>query len=134
MNQDGYNEIYIYGFQLYGARCFEKYDLLILKLENSKLRLNDYSLEISINAWDKAFNKGSIFYSSESEFGGIIDSKKVDTSKNVIVFTGKTFRGMLEKEYIQPPEGQAYFVARGEANSVINELIGDNFDSLFTVR
>ena len=40
---------------------------------------------------------------------------------------------MLEKEYIQPPEGQAYFVAKGEANSVINELIGDNFDSLFTV-
>lgn len=98
-----------------------------------KTATNDYSLEISINAWDKAFNKGSIFYSSESEFGGIIDSKKVDTSKNVIVFTGKTFRGMLEKEYIQPPEGQAYFVAKGEANSVINELIGDNFDSLFTV-
>ena len=94
---------------------------------------NDYQLEVSIPSWDRDFNKGSIFFSEESEFGGIIEGKKVDTSKNTIVFKGKTFRGLLEKEYVQPPDGQAYYNANGEANTLINELIKGKFGSLFCV-
>lgn len=124
---------FIYTDSNYTERGVLKNASIDFEVGKFKTATNDYSLEISINAWDRAFNKGSIFYSLESEFGGIIDSKKVNTSKNVIIFTGKTFRGMLEKEYIQPPAGQAHFIANGEANSVINELIGDSFNALFTV-
>ena len=58
---------------------------------------------------------------------------KIDTSKNSITFKGKTFRGLLEKEYVQPPDGQAYYVANGEANQVIDNLIQGKFNDLFVV-
>ena len=77
---------------------------------------NDYQMSISIGSWNREFDKGSLFYCQECEFGGILDGKKVDTSKNSITFKGKTFRGLLEKEYVQPSNGQAYYVANGEAN------------------
>lgn len=63
---------------------------------------NDYQMSISIGSWNREFDKGSLFYCQECEFGGILDGKKVDTSKNSITFKGKTFRGLLEKEYVQP--------------------------------
>lgn len=94
---------------------------------------NDFQLEISIDSRDEHFDDGSIFFCNESEFGGIIEGKKVDTSKNSITFKGKTFRGVLEKEYIQPKDGQAYYIAKGEANTVINDMIKDKFGLLFTV-
>ena len=72
---------------------------------------NDYQMSISIGSWNREFDKGSLFYCQECEFGGILDVKKVDTSKNSITFKGKTFRGLLEKEYVQPPDGQAYYFA-----------------------
>lgn len=46
---------------------------------------------------------------------------------------GPTFRGLLEKEFVQPPNGSAYLSLNAEANTCINTLIGDRFDSLFTV-
>ena len=67
---------------------------------------NDYQMSISIGSWNREFDKGSLFYCQECEFGGILDGKKVDTSKNSITFKGKTFRGLLEKEYVQPPDGK----------------------------
>ena len=94
---------------------------------------NDYQLEVSVSSWDREFDKGSLFFSNESEFGGIVEGKKVDTSKNTITFSGSTFRGILEKEYVQPSNGQAYFNASGEANTLINTLIKDRFGSLFCV-
>lgn len=94
---------------------------------------NDFLLSLAINAWDRNFDTDCIFYSLASEFGGIVTGKKVDTSKNTIVFSGKTFRGVLEKEYIQPPNGQAYYFAKGEANKEIDNMIKDRFDDLFVV-
>lgn len=94
---------------------------------------NDFELQIAINSWDRTFNTGSIFYLIETEFGGYVDSKKVDTSKKSITLKGKTFRGLLEKEYVQPATAEAYYVAQGEANTIINDLIKGRFDSLYVV-
>ena len=49
---------------------------------------NDYQMSISIGSWNREFDKGSLFYCQECEFGGILDGKKVDTSKNSITFKG----------------------------------------------
>ena len=50
---------------------------------------NDYQMSISIGSWNREFDKGSLFYCQECEFGGILDGKKVDTSKNSITFKGE---------------------------------------------
>lgn len=110
-----------------------KNSTLDLELGKYGIASNDYQLEVSVSSWDREFDKGSLFFSNESEFGGIIEGKKVDTSKNTVTFKGKTFRGVLEKEYVQPLNGQAYFNANGEANNLINTLIKDRFGSLFCV-
>lgn len=110
-----------------------KYATIDIEVGKYSVATNDFELKLAINSWDRVFNKDSIFYLLNTEFGGMVDSKKVDTSKNSITLKGKTFRGLLEKEYIQPPTGQAYYVANGEANSIIDDLIKNRFGSLFVV-
>lgn len=95
---------------------------------------NDFELTISTNVRDVNFDEGSLFYIENTEFGGQVENKKVDTSKNTITFMGKTFRGMLEKEYVQPPNGSAYLILNGEANEVLNELISNRFGDLYEVE
>ena len=94
---------------------------------------NDFELTISSINRDSSFDEGSLFYWEGTEFGGMVENKKVDTSKNSLTFKGSTFRGMLEKEYIQPPTGSAYLVLKGEANTIIQQLIGNKFGDLFVV-
>ena len=36
---------------------------------------NDYQMSISIGSWNREFDKGSLFYCQECEFGGILDGK-----------------------------------------------------------
>ena len=117
----------------YNELGYLKNSSLDIEIGKYGVATNDYQLDISISSWDREFDKDSIFFAENTEFGGIIEGKKVDSSKNIISFTGKTFRGLLEKEYVQPPTGQAYFNANGEANTIINRLIENKFGSLFCV-
>ena len=94
---------------------------------------NDFELTISTIDRDSSLDEGSLFYEEGTEWGGLVESKKVDTSKNNLTFKGKTFRGLLEKEYIQPTIGSDYLLVSGDANKVINQLISSRFGDLFIV-
>lgn len=105
-------------------------DIEIGKYDISK---NDFELTLSLEDRDPLFNVGSLFYREETEIGGVIQRLKINTSDNTITLIGVTFRGLLEKEYVQPPSDNEYLSLNAEANTCINTLIGDRFDSLFTV-
>lgn len=105
-------------------------DIEIGKYDVSK---NDFELTLSLEDRDPLFTIGSLFYKEDSEVGGIIQRLKINTSGNTITMIGPTFRGLLEKEYVQPPTGSAYLSLNAEANTCINALIGDRFDGLFVV-
>lgn len=105
-------------------------DIEIGKYDVSK---NDFELTLSLEDRDPLFTVGSLFYKEDSEVGGIIQRLKINTSGNTITMIGPTFRGLLEKEYVQPPTGSAYLSLNAEANTCINALIGDRFDGLFVV-
>lgn len=94
---------------------------------------NDFELTLSLEDRDPLFTVGSLFYKEDTEIGGAIQHLKVNTSDNTIALIGPTFRGLLEKEFVQPPAGSAYLTLNGEANACINILIGDRFDGLFVV-
>lgn len=94
---------------------------------------NDFELTLSLEDRDPLFTVGSLFYKENTEIGGVIQRLKINTSDNTITLIGPTFRGLLEKEYVQPPAGSAYLTLNGEANACINTLIGDRFDGLFVV-
>ena len=94
---------------------------------------NDFELTLSLEDRDLLFTVGSLFYKENTEIGGVIQRLKINTSDNTITLIGPTFRGLLEKEYVQPPAGSAYLTLNGEANTCINVLIDGRFSNLFVV-
>lgn len=94
---------------------------------------NDYELTIKTGSIPEGLDYGSLVYYEGTEYGGIVERKKVSTSDETITFMGPTFRGLLEKEYVQPPEGQTHLKAKGEANKVINSIIAGRFGDLLVV-
>ena len=62
-------------------------------------------------------------YVEGEDYGGYIDSIKVDTPTGEITYSGRTWHGILEGKAICPDPGQDYAVFDGEANAVIQEII-----------
>lgn len=94
---------------------------------------NDYEIKIRHDRWDERYAYGNIFYIKNTEFGGIIGRKKVNTAEDTISLYGRTWRGKLDKKVIRPPAGQDYRKVSGELNSVLNTLITEQFNDYFVV-
>lgn len=106
---------------------------LDLEIGKYSIASNDFELSLDKDEWDSSFNYGSLFYCEGTEYGGIVKQIKVDTANDKITFKGYTFRGLLEKEYVQPPQNDAYLVLKGSANTCLNAMIDNRFDDLFVV-
>lgn len=90
---------------------------------------NSFELTLSEHICD--FNY--YIYFEGTEYGGIIDAIKVDTKTKNIVYSGRTWHGILENKVICPDEGLDYLTVNGEANAVLGELIERmELDDLFT--
>ena len=94
---------------------------------------NDYEIKIRRDRWDKRYTYGNIFYIKNTEFGGIIGRKKINTEKDTISLYGRTWRGKLDKKIIRPPEGQDYRKVSGELNAVLNTIVTEQFDRYCTL-
>ena len=94
---------------------------------------NDYEIKIRHDRWDERYAYGNVFYIKNTEFGGIIGRKKVNTEQDTISLYGRTWRGKLDKKVIRPPVGQDYRKVSGELNSVLNTLVTEAFDDYFVV-
>lgn len=66
---------------------------------------------------------GSLLYIEGTEYGGIIDSITSDTGSGEVIYSGRTWHGILDSKVIQPDSGQAYLTVNGEANAVIADLL-----------
>lgn len=69
--------------------------------------------EIHMPTEDDVLQVGYYWYIEGTEYGGRIDGIKVNTSTDEAVFTGRTWRGMLETKVLSPPPGEAYRYANG---------------------
>lgn len=108
----------------------KKYDIDIeLGTYNSGAK-NDFEITVATDILSKDIQEGSLIYEIGSEYGGIVTGFASDTSLNKATIIGTCWRGLLKNKVIEPPIGQAYFQARGEANSVIKELIDNQFEGL----
>ena len=94
---------------------------------------NDYEIKIRRDRWDERYAYGNIFYIKNTEFGGIIGRKKINTAEDTISLYGRTWRGKLDKKIIRPPGGQDYRKVSGELNSVLNTLVTEQFNDYFVV-
>lgn len=94
---------------------------------------NDYEVKIRRDRWDERYAYGNIFYIKNTEFGGIIGRKKINTAEDTISLYGRTWRGKLDKKVIRPPAGQDYRKVSGELNSVLDMLVTERFNDYFVV-
>ena len=94
---------------------------------------NDYEIKIRHDRWDERYAYGNIFYIKNTEFGGIIGRKKINTAEDTISLYGRTWRGKLDKKVIRPPAGQDYRKVSGELNSVLDMLVTEQFNDYFVV-
>lgn len=94
---------------------------------------NDYEIKIRRDRWDERYVYGNIFYIKNTEFGGIIGRKKINTAEDTISLYGRTWRGKLDKKVIRPPDGQDYRKVSGELNMVLDTLVTEQFNDYFVV-
>lgn len=94
---------------------------------------NDYEIKIRHDRWDERYAYGNVFYIKNTEFGGIIGRKKINTAEDTISLYGRTWRGKLDKKIIRPPDGQDYRKVSGELNTVLNTLVTEQFNDYFVV-
>ena len=84
---------------------------------------DENTFECTILADKHCCEPGSFLYIEGTEYGGIVDSIKVDTEKNTITYLGRTWHGILEGAVIQPESGYDYHFVTGEGNAVLAGLI-----------
>lgn len=103
----------------------EKEDIGVLKDYKFDLAFgtDENDFECTVNITNHVCQAGYYLYYEGTEYGGIIDSIKVNTDADEITYIGRTWHGMLESHILQPDENQDYLVVSGEANSVLASLI-----------
>lgn len=93
---------------------------------------SDFELTLNMKDTD-VLHYGCRIYVLETEFGGLAEKMKVSTKKNKITWSGETWRGLLVKKILEPPENEDHIILNGELNECIEQLVGDKFGSLFIV-
>lgn len=93
---------------------------------------NDFELQMDLDAWSpEKYDYGYRMYIPGTEYGGLLEDCHTETSGNTITWIGDTWRGLLSKKLIYPPDGQSHLVVSGDANKIIQDIIGSRFGSLF---
>lgn len=104
-------------------------DICVLTEKKIDIDLNDQSdfeIVVGVSSWRNDFKKkNSRIYIADTEYGGLIGGIKTNTSSGTVTITGHTWRGILKRKVIEPPDGEAYKTISGELNSCIRELTKD---------
>lgn len=94
----------------------------------------DFELKVSSHEWNaESLGYGCRLFSPGTEYGGIIRDIESNTSSCEVILRGPTWRGMLSKKVIEPPDGEDHLVVSGDLNDILREFIGDKYNGLITV-
>ena len=73
---------------------------------------NDFTCSVDRN--DHCCSVGFFIYAEGTEYGGIVDAIRVDTEKESVTYSGRTWHGVLEKKVICPDPGEDYLMVAGD--------------------
>lgn len=85
--------------------------------------IDENNFELSVSSSNHVCESGSVVYIEGTEYGGIVEGIRVETSGEKIVYMGSTWHGLLESKIIEPDAGKDYLVLSGDANFVLAALI-----------
>ena len=82
---------------------------------------NDF--ECTVTAKNHVCENGSLLYFEGTEYGGMVDSIESNTASEDVIYSGRTWHGILNSKVLEPDKGKDYLVLTGEANAVLASLI-----------
>lgn len=97
--------------------------------------LQDYELDLAFGSDENNFEcriqesahcceAGYFLYIEGTEYGGIIDSIEHDTETGEVIYSGRTWHGILNSKVIEPNKGYAYLSATNKSvDSVMSVLL-----------
>lgn len=88
---------------------------------NVDAKSNTFDIETILDKY--LLNTVGYIYAENSEIGGIVDSRKVDTERKIMHLSGRTWRGLLASKVICPDDGEAYLTVTGTISDVIAEML-----------
>lgn len=84
---------------------------------------DENSFACHIQAADHCCKTGYYLYIEGTEYGGIIDSITSDTDTGEVIYSGRTWHGILNSKIICPDTGKDYLVLSGEPHMVLRSLL-----------
>lgn len=82
---------------------------------------NNFEIRVPMGAHE--LSEDQVVYVNGTEYGGVIDAIEVDTKNQMMIYTGRTWHGILENKILYPQPGYNYFYVNGDANEVLRELL-----------
>lgn len=111
------------------AGKLKSFDSLDIEVGDS----NDFEIQVSRECAEY-LGFGAYIFSEDTEYGGRIEALKGNTYEDGLIWTGLTWRGLLEQIIIEPPPGLPYREVDGEANKVIREVLrGYELGCMFSI-
>ena len=119
-------------FHELGVVDFIQFDGMISR--ESEPEDNDWEIEIPAGDFARyGFRTGDYLYFPNTEWGGCVEKFVHISGKNVVKIGGMTWRGMLIRKVIVPPEGQSHLVFESmKVGDIMGALVAP-FEGLFEV-
>lgn len=112
----------------------DSYDAEISQETDADIEKNTFSLVLADQVWEeRPILTGHYVYAPGTEFGGMVEKVRHSTAQKQVTVSGVTWRGMMFRKVIEPPEDEAYLVVQSEANAAISLLVGNTLGHAFTV-
>lgn len=93
---------------------------------------NDFELRVALSS--HCCQAGYYIYIDRTEYGGIIDAVEVDTENNEVIYSGRTWHGILNSRIIEPASGDSHYIVNNDAQAALYSLIPQiGLDDLFYV-
>ena len=85
--------------------------------------LDENEFELTVDVSNDSCGEGYLVYMDKTEYGGVVDSRRLDTEAEKVKYKGRTWHGILERKIIMPDAGKDYLDVSGDANDVLWLLV-----------
>ena len=94
---------------------------------------HDFELKLPLSDYrNLGYSFGDRIYIPGTEYGGIIADCETSTLEDDVTLRGYTWRGLLARRVIEPPQDKDYLTVSGEANKIIGQVTEGWFDGILT--